>query len=91
MVSLEELVKKLEIAYDEEKKKECEELYNAIHDIFTSRGASVQNILFVIEMVRWGLLRAYYLDYIEGAVKIPLGAVPLMKIQTDEKIETEES
>ena len=81
MVDIEELVKKLEAAYTEEKKKECEELYNAIHEIFTSRKASVQNILFVLKMVEWGLLRAYYLQYIEGAVKIPEGVVPLKKIE----------
>ena len=88
MVEFEELVKKLEVAYTEEKKKECEELYNAIYDIFTSRKASVQNILFVLKMVEFGLLRAYYLDYVEGAVKISEGAVPLKRIGEEEQIES---
>jgi len=78
MVDVEKLLKKLEEQYQEEKNKECEELHNAIAEVLAARKATIQNILYVLEMIRFELLRAKY-EELMGNVKIPEGSVPLKK------------
>ena len=79
MVSFENMVKKLEEAYSEEKKKECEDLYNAMVDVLVQKKATIQNTLFVLKMIEWGYLRAKYEELVEGNVVIPDGSVPVPK------------
>lgn len=77
MVTFESLVKKLEEAYAEEKKKECEDLYNALVDVLVMKKATIQNTLFTLRMIEWGYLRAKYEELVEGNVAIPEGSVPV--------------
>lgn len=76
-MEIEELVKKIEETYATEKGKECMELYNALVEVITEKRASIQNILFVLKMIEWSLLRAKYMELVEKAVVIPEGSVPL--------------
>ena len=84
MVELEDLVKEFDGAYAKAKKKECEEFYNAIITAAIERKVSPQNILFSLKMVEWALLRSYYMQWVEEAVQIPDGVVPVKKIKTEE-------
>lgn len=72
MVSIEQIIKKLQNAYQEERNKECEELHNAIADVLTEKKATVQNTLYVLEMLRFELLRAKY-EQLMGHVIVPPG------------------
>jgi len=65
LVDLERLAKKLEQAYQEEKNKETEELHNAIADLIASKKATVQNVVFVLDMVKYELLKAKFEELIE--------------------------
>jgi hypothetical protein len=75
MVELEKVAEKLEKAYREEKEKECEELHNAIANILAEKKATVQNALFVIEMIRFELLRAKYEQLMGNAIVPPGGGI----------------
>jgi hypothetical protein len=68
----EKVVKKLERAYAEEKEKECEELHNAIATILTEKHATIQNTLYVLELLKFELLRAKY-EQIMGNAVVPEG------------------
>jgi hypothetical protein len=64
----EKIVKKLEKAYAEEKEKECEELHNAIADVLSAKRATIQNTLYVLELLKFELLRAKYEQIMGNAV-----------------------
>ena len=72
------LAKKLEQAFQAEKDKECEALHNAFVDVIHEHKASLQNVLFVLELVRFELMEAKYKE-IMGVVKLtdkaPLGPI----------------
>jgi hypothetical protein len=75
MVEVKKLIEQFEKSYNEQKSKECEELHNAIADILAEKKASIQNALFVLEMVRFELLRAKYEQIMGHAVVPPGGGV----------------
>ena len=72
MVELKKVADSLEKAYQQEKDKECEELHNAIADVLAEKKATVQNALFVIDLIRFELLRARY-EQLMGHVIVPPG------------------
>jgi len=79
MVKLEKLVEKLEESYNEEKKKECAELYNTLVDVLVEKKATIQNTLFALKMIEWSFLRAKYMELVEETVQIPEGSIPIKK------------
>ena len=72
IVNLEQVAKSLEKTYAEEKEKECEELHNAIAGVLAEKKATVQNALYVIDLIRFELLRAKYEELMGHAI-VPLG------------------
>lgn len=86
MVDFKVMVEKLEKAYSEEKAKECEDLHNAIADVLAEKKATIQNTLFVFEIIRFELLRAKYEQLLGHAVVPPGGGV-----KKDAKLSTGES
>ena len=86
MVDIKAITEKLEKVYREEKEKECEELHNAIAEILAEKKATVQNTLFVIEMLRFELLRAKY-EQLMGNVIVPPGG----GVKRDTKLQTGEA
>lgn len=83
MVKLDKLVERLEKAYREEKAKECEELHNAIAEVLREKKATVQNSLYVLEMIRFELLKAKYEQLMGHAIVPPGGG-----IKKEAKLET---
>lgn len=69
------MAKTLEKAYAAEKAKECEELHNAIAEILAEKKATIQNTLYVLEMIRFELLRAKYEQLMGHAIVPPGGGV----------------
>jgi hypothetical protein len=86
LVDIKAITEKLEKVYREEKEKECEELHNAIAEILAEKKATVQNTLFVIEMLRFELLRAKY-EQLMGNVIVPPGG----GVKRDTKLQTGEA
>ena len=68
-MKLDNFVKKLEKAYEEEKAKEVEELHNDLVGIIHEHKASIQNALFALDIVRFELMQAKYKE-IMGVVKL---------------------
>lgn len=68
-MKVETLVKRLETLYNDTKTKECEDLHNAIADILTEHKASIQNILYVLEIIKFELMQAKYKEIL-GQVKL---------------------
>ena len=54
------LLEKFEKDYREEKKKEAEELHNAIAQVLAEHRAEVQTVLYVLEMLRFEVLKEKY-------------------------------
>lgn len=75
MVSVKQLLEKLEKAYQEEKNKEAEELHNALAEVLAEKQATVQTTLFVFEMLKFELLRAKYEQLMGNVVVSPGGGV----------------
>ena len=86
MVELKKVADILEKAYQDEKNKECEELHNAIADILAEKKATVQNSLYVIELIKFELLRAKY-EQLMGNVIVPPGG----GVKKDAKLSTGEA
>jgi len=72
MVEVKKLIEQFERTYSEEKNKECQELHDAIAEILAQKKASIQNTLFVLEIVKFELLRAKY-EQILGHAEVPPG------------------
>jgi hypothetical protein len=51
---------KFEKDYREEKKKEAEELHNAVAQVLAEHRAEVQTVLYVLEMLRFEVLKEKY-------------------------------
>lgn len=75
------LVGKIEKAYKEAKEKEAEELHNALVGVLMEHKASLENEIFVLDLIRFELMEAKYKE-IMGVVK--LGENPPLK-KTEEK------
>lgn len=78
MDEFEKVVRKLEKAYVEEKEKECEELHNALAEVLATKRATVQNTLYVLELLKFELLRAKY-EQIMGNAVLPEGSTGIKK------------
>lgn len=72
MVDIEKVAKQLEETYKKEKEKECEELHNAIAEVISAKGATVQNVLYVLRLLEFELLRAKY-EQLMGNAIVPTG------------------
>ena len=77
-MKVENLVKGFEKVYHDEKQKECEELHNALVEVVQEHKASVQNALFVLDLIRFELMEAKYKE-VMGVVKLtdkpPIGPI----------------
>jgi len=60
LVKTNRLLEQFEKAYRDEKKKEAEELHNAIAQVLDEHNAELPTVLFVLEMVKFELLREKY-------------------------------
>ena len=78
MNEFEKVVKKLEKAYAEEKDKECEDLHNSLAEVISTKKATVQNTLYVLELLKFELLRAKY-EQIIGNTILPEGSSGIKK------------
>lgn len=74
----EKVVKKLEKAYAEEKEKECEELHNSLAEVISTKRATIQNTLYVLELLKFELLRAKY-EQLMGNAVVPEGSSGIKK------------
>ena len=55
-----DLLEQFEKTYRQEKQKEAEELHNAIGTVLAEHNAEIQTVLYVLEMVKFELLREKY-------------------------------
>jgi signal transduction histidine kinase len=55
-----DLLERFEKDYREEKKKEAEELHNAVAQVLADHRAEVQTVLYVLEMLRFEILKEKY-------------------------------
>ncbi|MDD5082737.1 MAG: hypothetical protein PHU08_05125 [Dehalococcoidales bacterium] len=59
-MKLDNFIRKLEREYAEEKAKEAEGLHNAIALVLAEHKAEIQTVLYVLEMVKFEVLRERY-------------------------------
>jgi TorA maturation chaperone TorD len=76
---LAQLLAELETKYQSAKKKEAEELHNAIADVITAHTPDAQTLLYVLEMIRFETLSQKF-----GELFIGKGTPPL-DIKAEEK------
>lgn len=69
MAKKEDLLQGFEKAYEQAKAKEVEELHNAFVGVMNEQKASIQNTLYVLELIKFELLEAKYKE-IMGVVKL---------------------
>jgi len=69
MAKKDALFASLERAYEEARTKEAEELHNAMVEVIHEHKASMQNTLFVLDIIRFELMEAKYKE-IMGVVKL---------------------
>lgn len=69
MAKKDALFASLEKAYEEARTKEAEELHNDLVGVIQEHKASLQNNLFVLDLIRFELLEAKYKE-IMGVVKL---------------------
>ena len=69
MARKEDLLSSFEKVYEQSRAKEGEELHNAIVGVIQEQKASVQNCLFVLDLIRFELMEAKYKE-IMGVVKL---------------------
>ncbi|GAH04033.1 unnamed protein product, partial [marine sediment metagenome] len=60
MAKKEDLLLGFEKAYEQAKAKEAELLHNAFVEVMQEQKASIQNTLYVLELIRFELLEAKY-------------------------------
>ena len=68
-MKLDTLVKRISKAYEEEKANEAELLHNDLVAVIQEHKASIQNILFALDIIRFELMEAKYRE-ITGTVKL---------------------
>ncbi|MFW6125469.1 MAG: hypothetical protein ACOC58_00025 [Chloroflexota bacterium] len=66
-MKLDRFLKKLEADYAEEKRREAEELHNAIAGVLAEHKTEIQTTLYVLELVKFELLRERYRQLFETA------------------------
>lgn len=76
MPKVDELIKKWEKDWNEEKAKEAVQARDAIVKALKEQRTSLPAAVFALEIVKWELLRAEYEEFV-GHVKIPKGNIPL--------------
>lgn len=69
MAKKEALFASLEKAYEQARVAEAEELHNSLVEVIQEQKASIQNSLFVLELIKMELLQAKYKE-IMGVVKL---------------------
>ena len=69
MAKKEALFASLEKAYEQARLKEAEELHNALVEVIQEQKASIPNTLFVLDLIRHGLMEAKYKE-VMGVVKL---------------------
>jgi len=69
MAKKDRLLASLEKAYEKARTEEAEELHNALVEVIQEHGGSIQNILFVLDIIRFSLMEAKYKE-IMGVVKL---------------------
>ena len=79
MAKKEALFASLEKAYEEARNQEAEELHNALVEVIQEQKASIQNCLFVLDLIRFELMEAKYKE-IMGVVKLT-DKPPVKKIE----------
>ena len=55
-----DLLERFEKDYREEKRKEAEELHNAVAQVLADHRAEIQTVLYVLEMLRFEVLKEKY-------------------------------
>jgi len=60
------LLEQFEKTYRQEKQKEAEELHNAIGAVLAEHKAEIQTVLYVLEMVKFELLKEKYSQLFEA-------------------------
>lgn len=60
MVDIKRILDRFEADYNEEKRKECETLYNALIDVIAKEKATIQNVIYVLHMIEFSLLKEKY-------------------------------
>lgn len=68
-MKLDSFLKKIKKVYEEETASEVEELHNDLVAIIQEHKASIQNILFALDIIRFELMQAKYRE-ITGTVKL---------------------
>ena len=68
-MKLDTLVKRISRAYEDEKTHEAELLHNDLVAVIQEHKASIQNILFALEILKFELMQAKYKE-IAGTVKL---------------------
>lgn len=59
------LIEQFEKSYREEKQKEAEELHNAIGEVLSEHNAEINTVLYVLEMIKFELLKDKYSQLFE--------------------------
>ena len=79
MAKGEALLASLEKTYEKAKAEEAGELHNAIVDILNQHKTSIENTLFVLDIIRFELMEAKYKE-VMGVVKLT-DKPPVKKIE----------
>ncbi len=79
MAKSDALLAALEKTYAEIKAKEINELHNAIVETISQHKPSLENVLFVLEIVRFSLMEAKYKEIL-GVVKLT-DKLPIKKVE----------
>lgn len=82
MAKTETLLASLQKVYEVSKAKEVEELHNAIVGVLNEQKASTENVLYVLDIIRFTLMEAKYKEIL-GVVKLT-DKPPIKKIEKDE-------
>jgi len=65
-MKLDKIIEQLEETYKKEKGKEAEELHNAIAQILAEHKAEIQTVLYVLELIKFELLKEKYEQLFKG-------------------------
>jgi len=66
----EELLERFESEWEERKKKEAEELHNALAEVISDHQADIYTLLFVLEMLKFEVLEDKYAKLFGGRVEL---------------------
>ena len=81
MARTEDLLARFEKTYQEVKAKEVEELHNSIVSVLNEHKAATENILYVLDLVRFEIMEAKYKEIL-GVVKLT-EKPPIKKIEKE--------